>query len=168
MSHPRERRPRVISQAVIEAGVDLRYICVDDLEREILLVLEAMVQGGLWNSRRYEQGLDAQTMVARLQQHAVPAVEQALLGRMHYCDVLDKVPRRSRLRSLALCLFNHVVDDVAMLVLRAEHDDLRVSINPHIVPRWPIEQVIRVDFLLLASRIGRGERAAHHETPMGT
>jgi hypothetical protein len=28
-----------------------------------------------------------------------------------------------------------------VLVLRAEHDDLRVSINPHIVPRRPVEEV---------------------------
>src|SRR5258708_10266700 len=72
------------------------------------------------------------------------------------------------LRSLALGLFNHVVDDVAMPVLRAEHDDLRVSVNPHIGPRWPVEQVIGADCLLLAGRIGRGEFTAHHEAPMGT
>jgi len=61
-----------------------------------------------------------------------------------------------------------VVDDVAMLMLRAEHDNLRVGVNLHIVPRWPVEQVIGADCLLLAGRIGRGELTAQYEAPMGT
>src|SRR3972149_6451518 len=132
-----------------------------------------MVKGALRSPRRREQGLDTQTIVALLQQHAEPRVDQALLGRMHHCNAPDIVPRSSddpRLRraSLAPRLFNHVVDDLAMLVLRAKHDDLRVSINPHIVPRWPVEQVIGADCLLLAGRIGCGELTTQHEAPMGT
>src|SRR5216683_391843 len=74
-----------------------------------------------------------------------------------------------RLRaSLALRLFNHVVDNVAVLMLRAEHDYLRVSIDLHVVPRRPIELIIGADCLLLAGRIGRGELTTQHEAPMGT
>jgi TetR/AcrR family transcriptional regulator, transcriptional repressor for nem operon len=54
-----------------------------------------MVKGAFRSPGRREQGLDAQTIVALLQQHAEPRVDQALLGRMHYCNVLDIVPRRS-------------------------------------------------------------------------
>jgi hypothetical protein len=52
-----------------------------------------MVKGAFGSPGRREQGLDAQTIVALLQQHAEAGVDQALLGRMHDCDVLDIVPR---------------------------------------------------------------------------
>jgi hypothetical protein len=70
--------------------------------------------------------------------------------------------------SLALGLFNHVIDHLAVLVLRAKHDDLRISIDPDIVPRRPVEKIISADCLLLAGGIGRGELTAKHEAPMGT
>ena len=38
-----------------------------------------------------------------------------------------------------------MVDDQAVLPLRAEHDDLGIGFDLHIVPRWPVEEVIRVD-----------------------
>ena len=57
MPHPRERRSLVISEAVIETCVDFRYVCVDDLKREILLVLEVMVKGAFRSPGRREQGL---------------------------------------------------------------------------------------------------------------
>lgn len=78
------------------------------------------------------------------------------------------IPSGLRRASLAPRLFNHVVDNLAMLVLRAEHNDLRVSIDAHIVPRWPVEQVIGADCFLLADRIGRGEFTTQHKAPMGT
>jgi hypothetical protein len=53
-----------------------------------------------------------------------------------------------------------VVDDTAVLALRAEHDDLRVCVDLYIVPGWPVKQIIRVDRLLRAVRVGRGESAA--------
>src|SRR3977135_936167 len=100
-----------------------------------------------------------------------PASIRRCLVECIYCHVLDIVPRRSddpRLGYLALGLFDHVVDDVAMLLLRAEHDDLRVSINPHIVPRRPVEEVIGADSLPLAGCIGRGDVTTQHEAPVGT
>src|SRR3989338_1072035 len=52
--------------------------------------------------------------------------------------------------TLAPGLVNHVVDDVAVLLLGAEHDDLRVSIDSHVVSRRQVEQIIGADCLLLA------------------
>jgi hypothetical protein len=58
------------------------HVLVDDLEGEVLLVLEMVVERTLWRARSIEQGLDAQTVVAMLEQHGQADVEQALLGRM--------------------------------------------------------------------------------------
>jgi hypothetical protein len=92
---------------------------------------------------------------------------------MNHYNVLGIVPRRSDEKQLtrailSLRLFNHVVDDLAMLVLRAKHDDLRVSINPHIVAWWPVEQVAGADCLLVAGCVGRGELTTQYEAPMRT
>ena len=38
-------------------------------------------------------------------------------------------------------LVEHVVDDVGVLVLRAEHHDLGVRVDPDIVSRRPVEKV---------------------------
>src|ERR1700716_168409 len=68
---------------------------------------------------------------------------------------------------LALYLLDHVVDDAAVLVLRAEHDDLRVGIHLHIVPRRPVEKIVRVDRLPRAIPIGCGDLAAQDKSPVG-
>lgn len=69
--------------------------------------------------------------------------------------------------SLTFHLLDHVVDDMAVLALRAEHDDLRVCVDLYVVSGWPVKQIIRVDRLLRAVRIGRGELAAQDEAPVG-
>jgi hypothetical protein len=61
---------------------------------------------------------------------------------------------------------DHVIDDVSMRMLRAEHNDLGVIVHSHIVPRGPIEQVIRGHALLLARAIGRSEAAFQNKSPM--
>ncbi|MEO6760299.1 MAG: hypothetical protein ABIO24_12650 [Saprospiraceae bacterium] len=53
------------------------------------------------------------------------------------------------------------------LCSRWGHDDLRVSVDLHIVPGRPVEQVIRIDRLPRAVRIGRGELPAQDKPPMG-
>src|SRR5688500_9702236 len=67
---------------------------------------------------------------------------------------------------LTLYFFDHVIDDVAVLALRAEHDDLRVGVDLHVVPRRPVEEVVRLDRLALALRIGGGDLAVQHEAPV--
>ena len=59
-----------------------------------------------------------------------------------------------------------MVDHMAMLVLRAEHDDLGVLVNFHIVTGRPIEKVIGVDGFLIARRIGRGQPTLQHIAPV--
>src|ERR1700704_4134997 len=56
---------------------------------------------------------------------------------------------------------------MAVLALGAEHDELRVSVDPHVVSGWPVEQIIRIDRLLRAIRIGRGDPSAQDEAPVG-
>ena len=81
-----------------------------------------------------------------LEEHGQARVEQALLGRMRrvHCrrrsgSWLDARPSRR----LAADLLDHVLDDVAVLVLRAEHDDLRVRVDLDVVSGRPVEQVVR-------------------------
>jgi hypothetical protein len=38
-------------------------------------------------------------------------------------------------------LLDHVVDDMTVLALRAEHDDLRIRVNANVVPGGPVVQV---------------------------
>jgi len=61
---------------------------------------------------------------------------------------------------LTLRFCNHVIDDMAVFMLWAEHDDFCVSIDLHIVPRRPVEQIVGLHGLLLAGHVGRGELAA--------
>lgn len=61
-----------------------------------------------------------------------------------------------------------MVDDMAVCVLRAEHDDFRVRVDLDVVPRWPIEEIIRFDSFLRALGIGCCELAAQYETPVRT
>jgi len=74
-------------------------------------------------------------------------------------------PRRAppRLLSLALYLLDHVVDDLTVFVLRAEHDNLRVSLDLYVVSGRPVEEVIRLHRLLHADRIGGGELTTYDE-----
>ena len=53
-----------------------------DLQREVLLVPEVVVEGALRRARGREQGLHAEVVVAVLEQHGEPGIEQALLGRV--------------------------------------------------------------------------------------
>ena len=80
--HPREGRPFPVLEAGVEAGMHLRHVGVDDLQREVLLVLEVVVEGAFGNPRFREQGFDAQPVVAALQQHPEPRLDQVLLGLM--------------------------------------------------------------------------------------
>ena len=57
---------------------------------------------------------------------------------------------------------------MAVLALRAEHDDLRVCVDLYVVPGWPVKQIVRVDRLMRAVRVGRGELAAQDVAPVGT
>jgi len=57
---------------------------------------------------------------------------------------------------------------MGMRMLRAEHNDLRVLVYSNVVPRGPVEQVIRSHTLLLARAIGRSEAAFQNESPMRT
>ena len=82
-THSLEREAPRVSEAGVEARVHPLHVPVDDLEREVLLVLEVMVEGALRGARRREQGLDAEIVVAVLQEHGQARIEQALLGRMH-------------------------------------------------------------------------------------
>ena len=61
---------------------------------------------------------------------------------------------------------DHVVDDKAVLPLRAKHDDFRVLIDFDVVASRPVEQVIRIYRLLLALRIGRSDPAPQYEAPV--
>jgi hypothetical protein len=78
---------------------------------------------------------------------------------------LPRLPRRPGLAGLALHFGNHVVDDVAVLPLGAEHDDLRIGVDLHVVPGRPVEQVVRIHRLALAFR--EGETFAADQRPTG-
>jgi hypothetical protein len=72
----------------------------------------------------------------------------------------------SRLRALGFYLLDHVIDDMTVLKLRAEHYNIRVFINLYVVSGWPVKQIIRVDSLLRSVRVRRGELAAQDKTPV--
>ena len=97
-----------------------------------------------------EQRLDAEIVVAVLEEHAQARVEQAMLRRMHgfHGHRRSRSPLDAGLRTLlASDLLDHVLDDVAVLVLRTEHHDLRVGVDPDVVAGRPVEQVTRLDGL---------------------
>lgn len=104
------------------------HVLPDDLECEVLLVSKVMVEGPLGSTCGREQSLDSQIVEALLQQHGHTRVEQALLGRM------VRLRRLGFHEELAAHLLDHVVDDPAVLVLGAEHDDLCVGVDPDVVP----------------------------------
>ena len=68
---------------------------------------------------------------------------------------------------LTFCLCNHVIDHLAVLVLRAEHDDLGIGVDPHVVSRRPVEQVVGADRLLFPGVVVVS-CPAHDETPVRT
>lgn len=49
---------------------------------------------------------------------------------------------------LVFNLLNHVVDDMAMLVLWAEHHDLCVGGDLYVVPGGPVKEIISLNRLL--------------------
>jgi len=65
-----------------------------------------------------------------------------------------------------LQLLPHVIDHLGVLPLRAEHDDLRVGRDLHVVPGGPVEQVGRLDRLPLAGRVRRGQLPAQDVAPV--
>src|SRR4029078_1732955 len=75
-----DRRPRRVGKTLVEDGMDLRHIGIDDLEGEILLVLEVMIERALGRCRRVQQRLNSQVVVAVLQKHAQSGLDQPLLG----------------------------------------------------------------------------------------
>ncbi len=68
---------------------------------------------------------------------------------------------------LAFYFFDHVVDDMAVLTLRTEHDDLRVLIDLYVMSGGPVKKIVRFDRLLRAVCVGCGELAKHDKTPVG-
>lgn len=69
---------------------------------------------------------------------------------------------------LALYHFYHVIYDMAVLLLRAEHYNLRVFCHTNIMARWPVKQIIRIDCFLCAGRVCCRELAAYDEAPVWT
>jgi hypothetical protein len=59
-----------------------------------------------------------------------------------------------------------MIDDMAVLLLRAEHYDLRISVNLYIMPGRPVKKIIRVDCFLCAVRVRRRELPAQNEAPV--
>ena len=150
--HPLEWRQRLVAEAGVEALVDLAHVLVDHLEGEVLLVLEVMIERALRGVGSLKQGLDPKVMVAVLQQHGLPGIEQALLGRV------------GRLRQgSAFDLFDHVIDDEAVFPLGAEHDEFRIGLDLDVMAGGPIEQVVGIHRLRGALGIGRGDPAFEDE-----
>lgn len=56
---------------------------------------------------------------------------------------------------------------MAVFVLRAEHDNVRVGVDLHVVARWPVKKIVRADGLLGAGGVGGGELAAQDKAPVG-
>jgi hypothetical protein len=56
-----------------------------------------------------------------------------------------------------------VIDDMAVLLLRAEHYNLRVRVDLYIVPGWPVKEIIRFDCFLCAVHVRCRELTAQDE-----
>jgi hypothetical protein len=56
---------------------------------------------------------------------------------------------------------------MAVLVLRAEHDNFSVCIDLYIVSWRPVKQIIRIDCLLHPVRVGRSDLSVQDVAPMG-
>ena len=69
---------------------------------------------------------------------------------------------------LSLRLCNHVIDHPAVLVLRAEHDDLGIRVDPHVVAGRPIEQIVGAHRFLRPAGVRGGELSLHDEAPVRT
>ncbi len=57
---------------------------------------------------------------------------------------------------------------MTVLMLRAEHDDFCIGVDLDVVPRWPIEEIIRFDSLLRPHCVGCGELATQYKAPVRT
>lgn len=69
---------------------------------------------------------------------------------------------------LTVDLLYHVIDNMAVFMLRAEHDNFCIRIDFYIVSGWPVEEIIRFDRLLYALRIGCCDLAMQDEAPVRT
>jgi len=49
----------------------------------------------------------------------------------------------SQFHALAFGLLNHVIDDMTVLILRTEHDNIRIFINLYIMSWWTCFRRIR-------------------------
>jgi hypothetical protein len=73
----------------------------------------------------------------------------------------------SQFHALAFGLLDHVIDDMTVLILRTEHDNIRIFINLYIMSWWPVKQIIRADGFLCPLRVGHGKFAAQEKSPVG-
>jgi hypothetical protein len=118
-----------------------------------------------------------------LKKHAQAGIQQAPLGRVNLravtiaalratapffaIDVLKPVPLAGPPSAGSrLGHFPHMVDHHVVLMLRAEHDDIRVRVHSHVVARRPIEEIVSAHGFLAALRVGRGDAAAQDEAPV--
>jgi hypothetical protein len=85
-THSLERETPSVAEAGVKTRMHPLRILVDDLKREVLFVLEMMIEGALRGTRSRKQGLDAQIVVAMLEEHGQARIEQALLGWVHHLD----------------------------------------------------------------------------------
>jgi len=164
--------------------MDLRHGGIDGLEREILLVAEVVVEGARRRIRRREQGLDAKIFAgapgacaSRAQAAAARSLASCRRGRSSLgaahargSHAAARAPRSGALRgtlarSLATRPLDEVVHHVAVLMLWAERDDLRIRIDPDSVAGRSVEQILGADCHLPAGRIGRGDLPTQQEAP---
>lgn len=79
--HALERRLAAITQERVERAVHLQHVEVDAREAELLLGPEVVIEGALRDLGRLEQRLDAEVVVAALEEHGHARLEQAISGR---------------------------------------------------------------------------------------
>src|SRR6188768_2153629 len=60
----------------------------------------------------------------------------------------------------------HVLDDLAVFVLGAKQDELRIGLDLHVVTWRPIEQIVGTHRLALAAGVSGRELAAQDEAPV--
>jgi hypothetical protein len=68
-THSIERETLLVSEAGVKARMHPPHVLVDDLQREVLFVLEMVIEGALRGARGPKQSLDAQPVVAMLEKH---------------------------------------------------------------------------------------------------
>ena len=79
-----------------------------------------------------------------LQEHGPTRIDQVVAS-FRACWTWLETPRRAPGcpgKPLAVHLLDHMLDDPGVLMLRAEHDDLGVLIDPNVVARRPVEKVV--------------------------